>query len=330
MRKLLILTSLLLVIGQLYGQVDQAWGGLYPAVDERKIVESRWKYTYSIHLESNTIIHQADDAYDYFLYFRYDYTYRQFLNGEESRGTWSLNGSDLFYAFKNIQKFEIAQCNKKKLILEFQQPNAKGTYQYHFVRVKSSETPFVKPANELPDVIVERPDLRKRKRLLTRLKKRKKRRRRRRRSKEKLEPYISIELIGGGYYGGIDPVQRDYIHIKNSGRLIKEYKSQKKELQKTMIDIPREELEQFGEYVVSQKFFEMNRVYDCEDPICAKRKKTKPTPIPLRLAISYGKRRKVITITVYGKDHKQHQYVEYPEPLERIIQSIRRMAHRIE
>ena len=38
-------------------------------VDERKLIETKWKYTYALHLESNTIIHRAEDTYEYFLYF---------------------------------------------------------------------------------------------------------------------------------------------------------------------------------------------------------------------------------------------------------------------
>ncbi|MEZ4980000.1 MAG: hypothetical protein R2769_00110 [Saprospiraceae bacterium] len=41
---------------------------------------------------------------------------------------------------------------------------------------------------------------------------------------EENQPYINIELIGGGYYGGIDPVLKDFIHVKSDGRLIKEFK----------------------------------------------------------------------------------------------------------
>src|SRR5690606_14968986 len=76
-----------------------ACGSRYPAADERAIIETKWRYTYAIHLESNTIIHQAENFYDYYLHFKYNYTYEQYLNGTMSRGTWSLSGSELFYSF---------------------------------------------------------------------------------------------------------------------------------------------------------------------------------------------------------------------------------------
>ena len=110
-----------------------------PAItpDERLFVESKWRYTYTLEAESNTVIHKADKDYDYYLYFRYDYTYQEFYNGKMTRGNWSLNGRTLFYSFQHVNKFEIVQLNKSVLVLEFTQRNSKGTYQYHFVRVDS-------------------------------------------------------------------------------------------------------------------------------------------------------------------------------------------------
>ena len=145
-----------------------------------------------------------------------------------TRGPWSLNGSMLDYKFKKIEQFEIALITKQTLVLEFNQPNAKGTYQYHFVRVESKDAPFVKPANELPDVIVERLNPAERRRRLAARRKAKKRKKRKGPVKD--QKYISIELIGGGFYGGMDPVLRDYIHIKSNGRLVKEFKSSRKGL----------------------------------------------------------------------------------------------------
>ncbi len=298
----------------------------YIKVDERQIVETKWRYTYALHLESNTIIHQADDAYKYFLYLRYDYTFQQYLNGEFNRGTWSLNNNELFYKFKHINKFVIAEVNPQKMVLEFTQPNSKGTYQYHFITVESKDAPFIKPANELPDINVNAADPKKDKKRWWSLRHKKKNKKI---AVEEKETYISIELIGGGYYGGIDPVIRDYIHIKSNGRLIKEYKSIHNGLMVTKKDIAREELEEFVEYCVKQKFFDLERIYDCETAVCLRRKHKKPTPVPLRLAIAYGNRKKVITISIWGQDENRARYVDYPPALDNIIDAIQRMAHRI-
>ena len=306
------------------------WGTRYAAVDERKLIETKWRYTYAIHLESNTIIHQAEENYDYYLHFRYDYTYNQYLNGQMSRGGWSLSGSELFYAFKHINKFEIAGIDKQTMVLEFTQPNSKGTYQYHFVKVESKDAPFVKPANELPDVIVETISPRKENRRLRSLARQKKRKNKKSKNNSEDQVYINIELIGGGYYGGIDPVLRDYIHIKSDGRLVKEFKSQQRGLVVTKKNIPREELEQFAEYIITQHFFEFERMYDCESNFCQERKHAKPTPIPLRLAVAYGDRKKVVTVSIWGKDKNNVRYVNYPAAFDYIVEAIQRMAHRLD
>lgn len=316
---------------QLSAQRDSlGWGSLYPEVDERKLIETKWRYTYAVELESNTIIHQAESYYDYYLHFRYDYRYEQYLNGKMTRGNWSLNGSELFYNFKNIKKFEVAQINNKTLVLEFNQPNSKGTFQYHFIKVESKDAPFIKPANELPDVIVERIKPKKKRRGWFASRSKKKKKKKRNSEPEEKEVYISVELIGGGFYGGVDPVQRDYIQIKSNGRLIKEFKSLHQGLVVTKKNIPREELERFAEFIESKNFFQLERLYDCESSWCQERKKEKPRPIPLRLAVAYGTKKKVITISIFGKDKNRIQYINYPPALDNIIDAIQRMAHRID
>lgn len=128
----------------------------YPTVHERQLIGTKWRYTYTLHVESNTTVHQADKEYQYFLFFRYDFSFEQSLHGKYTKGNWSLSqGNTLFYPFRNIRKFDIAAINNKTLVLEFQQPNATGTYQYHFIAVDSKDAPFVRPEGELPEVIVE-------------------------------------------------------------------------------------------------------------------------------------------------------------------------------
>ncbi len=308
----------------------QSFGYVWEEPDERLFVESKWRYTYTLHVESNTIIHKADKDYDYYLYFRYDNTYQQFLHTTLTRGRWEIRGRKLTYSFQQVDEFDIVQLNKKVMVLEFRQLTGKGTYQYHYERVESKNAPFPKPPNELPEVIVEAENPQKPKvekgGIFSFLRKKF------RRSKEPAVPptYINIELVGGGFYGGIDPVLKDFIHIKTDGRLIKEFQSENTGLLITKKNIPREELEMFVEYLVKQGFFNFNRVYECEDELCFKRKNIKPTPIPLRIAVTYGNRRKIISIAIWGKDDRGMQYVQYPAALDNIIDAIQRMAHRIE
>lgn len=330
MRQFILTTSLLCFF---IGLFPFAGNGQASVKGVRDLLpETKWKYTYALHLESNTIIHQAENFYEYYLHFRYDFIYEEHLNGKNSRGNWSLKDRELFYPFKNIKKFEVAELSKKKLILEFTQPNAKGTYQYHFMRVETGETPFVKPANQLPEVSVEANDLRpteeKKKWWVFNKKERKKKRKKDKAAAE--GPYINIELIGGGYYGGINPVLRDFIHIKSDGRLVKEFKSVENGLQVTKKNIPRAELESFVEWVKKEGYFEFERMYDCGTVACSNRKRRKPTPIPLRLAITHGNKRKVITISIWGEDETKAQYVDYPPVLNDIIDMVQKFAHRTE
>jgi len=292
---------LLPYIGLLVFLLSTAWSAAQPPnleIEERKLVETKWKYTYALHLESNTIIHQAEEAYEYFLYFRYNNTYVQFLNGKFSRGNWKLKKETLQYKFKHIKKFTIAAITSQVLVLEFTQANSKGTYQYHFTKATFP--------------------------------KRKKRKKNANNQPKKQLTYINIELTGGGFYGGINPVYRDFIHIKNDGRLIREFKSEEDGLITTKRTIPRTELERFAQSIVDKGFFNMERLYTCETHICEKRKARKPSPIPLRIAVAYGDRRKVITISIFGKDDRKMKYVDYPIALDQIIATIQNMVHRLD
>lgn len=307
-------------------------------VDEQRLLETKWRYTYTLHLESNTVVHRADEQYDWYLYFRYDNTFWEYLNGKLRQGRWFVEQRTLHYAFRNIPEFKIAQITSRLLVLEFQQPTSRGTYQYHFVRVGSEAAPFERPANQLPEVLVEeeRPRSPGQSRWWAYAAKKQRRKwlagllGRKQPDKIDYEPYIAIELIGGGYYGGIDPVLKDYIVIKNDGRLIKEFQSVHNGLVVTRKYIPREELEAFARYILDQGFFDMERLYDCTSHICEQRKKQAPRPVPLRLAVTYGDRRKVVTIAIWGKDDAGIQYVDYPPALDAIIEAIQRMASRIE
>ncbi len=319
-----ILFLLVMMSTHLLAQSDSdiLWG-----FDERKLVETKWKYNYTLQKESNTILHKAGKDYKYFLYFRYDKTYQQYLNGTFTHGDWAIHGRDLLYSFRNVDSFQIVALNNSSFIVEFEQSGALGKYQYHFTAVTSENSPFLKPAYELPDVIVETKTVSraKRKKWLRNLFTIK--------SKKKMNvvgngKYIAIEIAGGGYYGGINPVIRDYIQIKSNGRLIKEFKSNKGGLQVNKTNIPRLELEQFMEYVESQGFFDMDRIYDCDQLYCAKRKKQSPKPIPLRVVIAYGNRRKIITVTIWGLDKNQVNYVPRPKGLDNIIFAIQEMGNR--
>ncbi|MFT5748138.1 MAG: hypothetical protein ACI920_003532, partial [Saprospiraceae bacterium] len=89
-------------------------------------------------------------------------------------------------------------------------------------------------------------------------------------------------------------------------------------------------LEQFAEYILKQQFFEFERSYECHSHTCQKRKTMQPKPMPLRLSVVYGDKKKHITVSIWAKDNYGMQYVDYPPALDKIIDAIQRMASRLD
>ncbi len=313
------------------GQAQESGSGKTPetltARNERLLIGIKWRYTYTLHVPSATIVHQADEAYDFYLHFRYDNTYEQFLNGILTRGPWQINGHALDYPYKSVRTYTIAEISNRILALEFEQPNSNGRYRYYYKSVDAGESPFPPAPGELPEVVVKGKVFQYKKQPWWKVF-----RRNNPSPATQIPPPIpiSIELIGGGYYGGMDLVQKDFIIIRSDGRLIKEYQTVQKGLTVTKKNIPREELERFAAFIQSQRFFEMDRLYDCHTQMCLRRKRQEPTPIPLRLMVTYGDLKKVVTVSIWGEDNRHVRYVDYPPALDLIVDAIQRMAHRLE
>ena len=361
------LAALALCGGEVLAQADferPSAGPVDSALIERTLVEAKWRYVYTVHAGSNTVIHEAGDDYQFYLYFRYDYTAEEFLNGSYERKAWALAGDLIYYPFRNVKLFRVVQAGRDALALEFTQPNSKGSYQYHFARVGDEDAPFIKPANQLPTVMVEGVGKqRQRRRLLggrndehgvkadrrwwpfgrrtkeERIAARQERRRERtaakaakrevkRRTRDGvLAEDVMIELTGGGFFGGIDPVMRDHTVIKPGGRLVKEFKTVQTDLRRTTVDLDVNEYNLLVEFIRDQGFFDLERTYDCTTELCVKRKTQKPTPVPLRIAVSDGKRKKVVNVAIYGRDERKARYVEYPPALEEIIQAVLKVSN---
>lgn len=287
------------------------------------LVETKWIYFQTKHAESNTVIHQAGQNDANFLYFKIDHTYEQVNNGKSSRGVWNLKIRTLFFPFKNKNQFEVVLLNNLYLILQYTEPRGKGTFQYIFKWIESAKTPFAKPSYELPEVTVQEKPTRRRWWMPWRTN------RKQEKNEEGNGILINVELIGGGYFGGIDPVSKDYITVSNEGRLIQEYQSARHGLIIKKKNISRKELEEFANFVIEQRFFDYKLIYDCETALCQKRKFSKPTPIPLRISLTYGNRRKVVTIPIWGMDERNIKYIDYPPSIDKIVDAIQRMAARL-
>jgi len=353
LRKLTILFIVIICACTLQAQNDSIPTAKrsYPPINENDLIETKWKYTYTAHVETNNIVHKADAGYDYYLHLRHDYTFEYYLNGVTAEGPWVLNEdqNEIFYKFRNIRWWRIAELTPRNLVLEFSLGNA--SYQYNFVPVASEDAPFVKRANELPDIEVQGNGKRKAiaaikdlismdrdKREARRQRRRDRRRQRRekrderrenrferRYNSEKEQTFIEIAVIGGGFYGGLDPVIKDFTILRNTGVVVKEFESVNKGLIKTTTEVPRDHMERFVKFIISKKFFDYENLYDCVTTDCVKRKGKKPTPIPLRLSVQYGSLRKVVTVGIWGMDDSQFKYVDYPEDIDLIVDGLQQL-----
>ncbi len=340
-------------------QITDSNATIYAPVNENLFVNTKWKYTYTTHAESNTIIHKADEEYKYFIFFRYDYGYQTHLNGKLTDGIWKFNTeqNEIRYKFRRIEWWRMASFTEEALILEFTM-NRKSSYRYHFIRVADADAPFVRSPNDLPDINVNfaqnqektetdeytsflkkrgiqynkkswdrrkvRRDHRKKNRI-ARLKKTYKGRLKL--ADEEPKEMIQVELVGGGFYGGVDPVYRNMILIKTDGRVIREYQSELQGLKVTRHTITRENLEKLITYIEEKNFFEFDQIYTCENQACIKRLSNKPRPIALRIAITKGVIRKLITIPIWDGNGKRNALVNYPEELDAIVHAIETIAN---
>lgn len=349
---------LLFLCGDLKAQITDSTAAIYPAINENLFVNTKWKYTYTTHAESNTIIHKADDSYDYFIFFRYDYGCQTYLNGNLSSGLWRLNKeeNEILYNFRKVEWWRLASFSEEALILEFTM-NKKSSYRYHFIRVADADAPFERSPNDLPDVNVDfsedavvaetesytnyleqrgikynpkawqrRKERRKRREIKRTARLQKTERGRAQLAKEEPKEMMQIELVGGGFYGGVDPVYRNMILIKTDGRVIKEYQSELQGLQVSKHNITRETLEELVAFIEEKQFFEFDQIYSCSTPSCIKRLENKPRPIALRIAITKGVRRKILTIPIWDGRGKANSFINYPKELDVIVQAIENIA----
>lgn len=319
-------------IQESYGQGKNEF--LYRDVPESILYETKWQYKYTLHVESQTIIHRAGDHFQAYYYFRLDKKAESVVNGTHSTGTWLLDRGKLNAPILNTDSLRVVKATDVELILEGSNKTGKGNLQYYFEHFGDDGQIFKKPEYLLPELTVntKRENVGKNSvaewfknfwQQLWGLEMD---------DSENLagKPYINIEIIGGGYFGGIDPTEKNYIQLKNNGRLIREYATQYQGQTKTIKDISRQELESLAEYLDTKGFFALQASYDYTDPECFKRKLKRPLPIPLRISVTYGLRHKVISVAMFGNDGVQDRYLSYPLLVDELVEILNRMANRIE
>lgn len=294
--------------------------GLNAQTNNCRLFETYWQYTYTLQPETNSLVQQAGDRWQHFLYFRFDSVCREYLNGKISESGWWLDSQQLHLDFRHNNQFAVERLNDFSLDLKFFSKDGKRTLIHHFVRLRREESPLSQESNMLPVVMVQTlPPVVYDTELVARAIQ----------LPAASDNDAVVELVGGGYYGGINPVQHDYITIGRDGRLIHEFESiqGKRLVQKAKIG--KEEMEKFISWATEdQRFADMESSYDCKTPECEKRKTVKPTPVPLRLSINVNGTRKMVSISIWGLDKNGRRYVSYPPELDRIIDAIQRMAER--
>jgi hypothetical protein len=243
---------------------------------------------------------------------------------------WSINGPILRLKFRGLDSFIIASLDANNLVLEYHTKSTGDSYEYHFVNSDDKAALFKTSGNVLPQVDINSQKLKKEKDNSNVFK----------RLwnwifgddnevEEKPRTFINIEIIGGGFYGGIDPPVKNYIQLKTDGRLIREFESIYNGMVKTQKSISRAEVEEFAEFIDKKGFFKLPSNIECKDPVCLQRLNKKPTPIPFRISVTYGLKHKVVNVPIFGKDEKSRQYLEYPVILDQISEILNRMANRL-
>ena len=305
----------------------------YPPINDSIFANTRWQFTYSSHVESDEVVFRAEDGYDHYIWFKYNNECHTYFNSNLTVENWYLNEekTELSYSFSRISKWKIAAFTKNTLVLEFSFDES-AAYRYHFVKAGDEQTPFFEyEVDEFPEVEVNRTvkgedphpyrDVKDEpgKRLL--IQPQNKRKKRLKEPEPELE-YMQIELVGGGFFGGPNPTYRNHLVIKTDGRVIRELQTEKGGLQVWKSNISRKHLEELIEYIEKKNFFEMEQIYACESNACLKRMADKPRPIALRLAVTKGSNRKVVTVSIFEGVRPGAHFVNFPPEIKQIVKAL--------
>ena len=308
-------------------KAQQAGPCPFTRLTENQLVYTAWQYRRMVHSATGKTLHRGGDEFPSYLLFRADNTLLESTNGYYREGRWSLTAGRLHATYRGLESFCADMPKEDLLILGFEASGPSPGRQYHFERVELDDTPFHRSPYDLPLVIVERDKRRAdgasgpwwafwRKWFLP---------------KDPPAPPpvpILIEVSGGGYYGGLNPVYRQFVRITGDGGLVREVVTEREGSMVTRRRITRRELEDFAEWIDSQGYFGLSREFDCEDQACWQRKRGKPRPVPLQLVVSYGKKYHRVTIHLFGPDNRNLRYVDYPPVIDQIVETVYRMADR--
>lgn len=281
----------------LQAQPAQRW-------DEKLLTGVVWSFQMTFEWESGDIIEKGDPATVCDLLLESSHSYELFDQNKLIRGAWGLQGDVLLVSFRGRESFTLAQLTADQLDLQFQA----GRKQYIH---RFSRQPYIL-SNPSANGSVDRSASAKAPAD--------------RRTWIEGEREIRIELTGGGFFGGADPVQRDFILIKENGRLIHERQTVNTGLQVEKATLSMRQMAELAEFIRGNGFFSMEPRYGCATPECEDRLLALPRPVPLRLAVTDGLDRHVVEVAIWPEGHDKEAFVAIPSSLKNIVDAIRSLA----
>lgn len=137
--------------------------------------------------------------------------------------------------------------------------------------------------------------------------------------------FIQIKMVGGGFYGGINPVTENIRMIKTTGEILIHTKQLYTGERNDTLFTSRDEVEKLARFIRDNGFFNLKNMYECDpsNEECNQRKKKYPRPVPLQVHLTIGDMRKSVTVTVFEKG-----MIDYPETFEAIVDRINELIIR--
>ncbi|MCB9285641.1 MAG: hypothetical protein H6563_16425 [Lewinellaceae bacterium] len=257
-----------------------------------------WSFQMTYETASGKIVDRADSTELCDLLLAPDHSFELFDRDQVIRGVWDLQGNLLQLPFRKVTQFTLAQLTIDQLELHF--VVGRTQYAHRFVRAQPVPIPTYQAPEKTPPSQNNQT-----------------------RTWITGDREIRIELTGGGFFGGADPVQRDFILIKENGRLIHERQTVNSGLQVEKKSLSRRQLTELADFIRSNGFFEMKSRYECSTLECENRLLTQPKPIPLRLAVTDGLDRHVVEVAIWPDGSEGEEFLSVPPALRTIVGTIR-------
>lgn len=307
-----------------------AFGQQYPPINEHLLAHTYWQYSYQSKSSNHFVVHRADSSTA--LYFHFGYDQRLVIVNEAERleqpWRYERSSNELVFAFQAAQRWSVVSFQPEHLILECMGLDS-SLYRYHFKAIRPEQGPFDLALWELPtmNLVDTLPQMGLRyPHRFVRDEKGKRGLAKPRLDTPKPEPtFIQIEMVGGGFFGGADPIYRNSLVIKTDGTVVRQIQTELQGLREYRYKISRQTLEDLFRFIEGKRFFEFQQGYNCQSAACVKRMRETPRPVAFRLAVTYGERRKMVAVSIWEGPFGL-PWVDYPNELNHIVQAIEKVS----